>query len=352
MSPEVTILCTIRHGYATTAATLECLYASTRVPFGLVFVDIASPPAVDRYLREFARAHPGFRQLRFEELVSRQTARIAALECVESPWVVLLDNNMLCAPGWLERLMEARDETGAALVSPIIVTRGGRVHFSAGSVLREARYLLGRKRVRRPHSQPGAPVLSFLADGQPRRVDIDFAESHCCLVSTDDLRLPGVLEERMHNAHTTCYASYKLKHAYGKRLVLEPSAVASIVPIGCGYDLPWVCGSYMRPDLLAGSYRLLEELIGVGPGTDLRTGLAWHAKHLKYLLLTMLEDGRFSRTDLLSVAEIPESLDGYDPPLRPDADAILRDRVVPRVAERFPDLVELLLQWLGPELPV
>lgn len=342
----------MRHGHATAAATLETLYANTVVRFGLIYADIASPPPVASYLRDFAATHTGFTHLRFDDLVSRQTARRRALELVTSPFVVLLDNNMLCAPGWLENLLQARAETGASLVSPIIVSQGGRIHFSGGKVVRKRRYFVGPHRVLRPQDQAGAPVLSYVSEAQPRRVEIDFAESHCCLVATEDLRLPGVLEEQTCNAHTTCYASYRLKHSYGKRLILEPSAVASILPIGFGYDLAWICGCYMRPDLLARSYRLVASLIGVGPGTDARSGFEWHAKHLKYLLLTMLEGTRFDRQDLLALDEIPVSVRGYDLPLPPEADGRIRDLLLPRVAGRFPDFVEPLMYWLGPNPPV
>jgi hypothetical protein len=186
----------------------------------------------------------------------------------------------------------------------------------------------------------------MLADGRPERIAIDFAESHCCLATADDLRLPGVLEERMHNAHTTCYASYTLKHTRGRSLILEPAAVASIVPIAFGYDLPWMCRCYLRPDLLVDSYRLLGALIGPGPGTDAKPGFAWHAKHLKYLLLTMLQGDRFGRDDLLGLDEIPASLDGYDLPLPADADEAIRREILPRVERRYPDLLEPLTYWL------
>lgn len=349
MACEVTIICVVRTGYATTGACLESLYASTSSPIRVIFADIASPPAVGRYLADLAARRDDFVHLRCADFGSRQSARIKALELVDTPFVVLLDNNMICAPGWLESLLHARAETGAAMVSPIIVTQGGRVHFSAGSVVRKRTRFVGPKRVVRPHAQAGAPVRSMLAAGQPRRIEIDFAESHCCLASTEDMRLPGVLEEQMHNAHTTCFASYMLKHAFGRSLILEPAAVASIVPIGFGYDLPWMCRCYMRPDLLASSYRLLEGLIGRGPGTDAKPGFAWHAKHLKYLLLTMLEGDRFARQDLLALDEVPEYLDGYDLPLPPDADEVIRREILPRVQQRYPDLIEPLAQWLRPE---
>src|SRR5262249_14541424 len=151
----------------------------------------------------------------FDRLISRQQARIEALRAIDTPYVVLLDNNMMCSPGWLEKLLAARTQTGASMVSPIIVTHGGRVHFSGGFVVRRHGIPWWREGgVYRPHQQKAVPERAMLRDTKPRRVEIDFTESHCCLATTADLHLPEVFDERMHNAHTTCYASYRLKNAF------------------------------------------------------------------------------------------------------------------------------------------
>ena len=337
---SVTVLCVVRHGHATTQVTVESLYRNTEVPFRLIYADIASPPVVEDYLKEQVFQREGFVHLRFDDMVSRQIARRKGLEQIETDFVVMVDNNMVFEERWLENLLAAANETGATVVSPLIVTRGGDVHFSGGRVeLRRGWRTLGRKAVYRPHHQAAAPVGANLATLRPRRVEIDFAESHCCLVRTESLRREGVLEVEMHNAHTLCAAAYKLKREHGERLVLEPSSVAAIVPIGCGYDLPWLCRCYMQPELIRGSYQRLQWLIGRGPGTDLAPGMRWHTKHFKYILLTMLEDDRLSRNSLLRSDEIPESVRGYDKPLRANADERIRDGVVPYVAAHHPQLV-------------
>ena len=47
------------------------------------------------------------------------------------------------------------------------------------------------------------------------------------------------------------------------------------------------------------TYPHLSALIGEGPTQDPDTIFKWHAMHFKYLLLTMLEDDRLTRMDLL-----------------------------------------------------
>ena len=349
---EVTIVCLVRHGYATSAMTVEHLYANTEVPFKLIFADIASPPSVRAYLEEQASGRANFTHLRFDEFQSRQTARLAALKLVDTRFVVLIDNNMLCEPEWLENLLRAQRETDAAIVSPLILTHGGDVHFSAGLVVREpAQKWWQKPQVERPHQQPGVRAASNVAENQPVRIDIDFAESHCCLALTDGLRLPRVLVERMHNAQTMAYAAYCLKFKHGKRLVLEPSALVSMVPIGFGYDLAWVCAGYMDLNMLKGSYRRFESLIGKGPGTDVNRSLKWHAHHFKYLLLSMLEGNRLGRADQIDTAEVPDYIRGYDHPLPEDADARIDETIRPFVEDNYPELLDRMNLWLSEPAP-
>jgi hypothetical protein len=350
---EVTVLCLLRHGHATTATTIDSLYANTRLPFKLIYADVASPGVVAEYMQQLASRHQFVDHLRFGEFISRQNARIAALARVDTPYTVLVDNNILASDGWLEALLEAQLESGASLVSPLIVTQGGTIHFSAGRVVKGRRLRsLGLKTLLKPQFQPAAPTGENIADTSPVRTDIDFAESHFCFAVTEDLRLPGVMEESMHNAHTVCYAGYSLKNHYGKRLIIEPGAVASLVPIGFGYDLPWICQSYMRPDWIKSSYNRLEELMGKGLGTNAHQGARWHAKHLKYFLLSMLDGNNRDRQDLLAAAEIPSVIRGYDPPLPRNADRRIDRELMPWVRRKYPQLEGALNQWLGWRIPV
>ncbi len=349
---DVTIICIVRHGYATTAMTIENLYASSEIPFNLIFADMASPPSTRAYLEEQAAGRDNFVHLRFDEFRSRQSARLEALKLVDTRYVVLIDNNILCERGWLENLIGAQQETDADMVSPLILTHGGDVHFSAGLVVREpAEKWWQKPQVERPHQQPGVRAATNFTENQFVQIDIDFVESHCCLALTDSLRLPRVLVEKMHNAQTTAYASYRLKFKHGKRLVLEPSAVVSIVPIGFGYDLPWVCTCYMDLEMLKGSYRRFEALIGKGPGTDVNRSLKWHAHHLKHILLSMLEDNRLDRTDQIDIAEVPAYIRGYDHQLPQDADIRINDTIRPFVEKKYPELRDLMDLWLSGAAP-
>ena len=90
----------------------------------------------------------------------------------------------------------------------------------------------------------------------------------------------------------------------------------------------------------------MAELMGKGEGTNAKRGALWHAKHLKHLLLTMLEDQHLERQDLLRRDEIAEVIKGYDPPLPPDAERRIAREFMPWLRQQYPELEAAVVPWL------
>ena len=63
---DVSVVCVVRHGHATSAVCLESLYGGSRVPERVIYADIASPPPVRSRIAGLAEAHAGFVHLRFD----------------------------------------------------------------------------------------------------------------------------------------------------------------------------------------------------------------------------------------------------------------------------------------------
>lgn len=340
----VTVICVPRHGYAATRVNLESAYGGTGTRFLTFYLDINSPQAVQAYLAEQAAARDGFFHIRIDEYVSRQTARRLVLDLVPTRFTVFMDNNMLFSDGWLEHLIEATREP-AEMVSPFIVMQGGRVHFSGSTIRKHADGTIARRQ-----NTDESPPASRIEDARPRKMAIDFGESHCCLVTTAGFRrvIPDVFPEEMHNAHTLGLATYLLRSEHGQRMVVEPRALASILPIGFGFDIPWIFESYLDLDCLRQAYQLYGARIGRSVSTTL-DNLAWHRKHLLYLLTTMLEKDFLERQTLLGPGEIPAYVDGYDRPLADDALDRLGQRLVPFVDAHHPRYSADLALWLSGE---
>ena len=102
----------------------------------------------------------------------------------------------------------------------------------------------------------------------------------------------------------------------------------------------------MDRELLRRTYQHLSALIGEGPSQDPDTSFKWHAMHFKYLLLTMLEDDRLTRMDLLRSDEVPAFVTGYDRPLPKDHMRQINEGIVPYVRRHHPSLLPQMMQWM------
>ena len=221
-SIPVTVVCVVRHGYATTRASLENLYATTRTPFIVFYLDINSPATVREYLAEQAARRNNFFHIPIDEYVSRQTARLLVLDMIRTQYTIFIDNNILFAEGWLEQLIETSEKDDAAVVSPLIVMHGGNVHFSGAKI-----ELLENGFYKRTQTTEKAPMGVALKDAKPEKIEIDFAESHCCLIRTDYFRgnAAEFFLEDMHNSFTL--TRYFLCDLFSQWRGTSPADVAS-----------------------------------------------------------------------------------------------------------------------------
>jgi hypothetical protein len=109
---------------------------SASPPFQLVYVDAGSPIAVRDEIAALAAAH-GFTVIRNERPLTSNEARNLGLAAATGEAVVFADDDLLFTPGWLP-LLECARETGAGLVSPVILAgeaRDGRIGFAGGDLV-------------------------------------------------------------------------------------------------------------------------------------------------------------------------------------------------------------------------
>ena len=341
-SIPVTVVCVVRHGYATTRASLENLYATTRTPFIVFYLDINSPAIVREYLAEQAASRNNFLHIPIDEYVSRQTARLLVLDMIRTQYTVFIDNNILFAEGWLEQLIETSEKDDAAVVSPLIVMHGGNVHFSGAKI-----ELLENGSYKRTQTTEKAPMGVALKDAKPEKMEIDFAESHCCLIRTDYFRgnAAEFFLEDMHNSFTLAVAAQRIRRQSRCRMLVEPRAVVSILPIAFGYDIPWLFECYNNLEMFKLSYARHEEQAGKSASSSL-DNLKWHRVHLMYLLLTMAEENHLENTGLLQPQEVPNYVHGYDKPLPEDVFFRIRKHIKPFVEKHYPQYSALLEMWI------
>jgi GT2 family glycosyltransferase len=223
----VTVIVAPRERFSYSERSLESIYANTRPPFSLVYVDGGSPRKTRDYLAHAAK-DKGFKLIRREYYLSPNQARNIGANGVDTDYLVFIDNDVIVEPGWLDKLVTCADETGAWIVSPIYCIGDPAeqvVHMAGG----DARIVEeGGKRVFREQHRLSGKRLSEL-DPSFRRSETELAEFHCMLVRRDVLRRLGPFDEGLLCSREHIDFCLLAREA-GGRVFVEPESVISYVP--------------------------------------------------------------------------------------------------------------------------
>lgn len=226
---RATIVVVPRERFSAARESLESVLANTEQPYELVYVDGASPRKLRRWLEEQA-AERGFELIRRDRYLSPNEARNLGLAKVDTDFVVFLDNDVLVKPGWLEKLLECADETGAAAVGPLTCENDfDTIHFAGGEVeIREEAEDEEVARRVRDKIYHGQRKVEAVRDEMARR-EVQLCEFHCVLVRTGAVREIGGLDEEMLN--TREHLDFCLTLAgRGEAVWFEPESVVAYMP--------------------------------------------------------------------------------------------------------------------------
>lgn len=234
--PKVTIVVAPREKFSCAQESLESIYEYTREPFDLVYIDGGSPGYLRRYLADQAR-RLGFKLIRRNGYLSPNRARNLGLREVQTRYVVFLDNDVVVSPGWLQPLVACAEETGAAIVGPLVCQ--GRplhqiVHCAGGACGIREKVLDsdgGRRRIMYERIFHQGRRVDQLAPRLERRQS-EHAEFHCMLVDTAFLRKIGMLDEGVLNTREHIDLCITVRQAGGE-VYLEPASVVTYL-----YDDP------------------------------------------------------------------------------------------------------------------
>jgi GT2 family glycosyltransferase len=227
--PLATIVAVPRERFGLTRRALEAIYANTAGAFELVYVDGGSPARIRRYIAAEARAR-GFTLVRTDRYLTPNEARNLGLRHVRTRYVVFIDNDVVPAPGWLDRLVVCAETTGAWIVGPLyFIGEPERevIHMAAGDARIEERPT-GRRFVERHHfaGQRAAEVRPLL-----ERQPCEQVEFHCMLVRAEVFERLGPLDEGLRSVaeHSDLCM---LVRRHGGDVYFEPEAAVTYVTTG------------------------------------------------------------------------------------------------------------------------
>jgi GT2 family glycosyltransferase len=220
---RVTIVVVPRERFSVARRALEALFAHTQPPFDLVYVDGGSPRRLQRWLRDQSVAR-GFRLVRSDAYLAPNAARAIGLAGVATDYTVIIDNDVVVTPGWLEPLVRCADETSAWAVNPMHAEEDGRVH-AAGAFLRIDETPSGRV-LTELHRQLGEPLSAVRTSFV--REQCDLLEYHCMLVRTEAFRRCGALDPRIVGTRDPMDACLSMRAA-GGTLWFEPASTVVFV---------------------------------------------------------------------------------------------------------------------------
>lgn len=259
MDPVVTIIVTPRDRYSGLDECVDTIYRHTREPFRLWIMDLDYPTADIAPVRERLAGRPEARIVALGLRTPMDALREVQSQ-VDTPAVVLLDNDSRVTEGWLPPLLEAMAD-GHAVVTPLILEREGvdrgaplRNHLHTGELrvvdVEGTPYLIEHKFHRRTEV-PDIPM---------DRVPTGTFELHCVLFEGETFRrieLPSmVIREHLD-------ISLQIA-ARGQTMVVEPRSVVHFDNLGTRMALSDMRFFFYRwgPKLTRPSSRLFERRWG------------------------------------------------------------------------------------------
>ncbi len=211
----VTIVVMPRDHFSTMDKCLDQVFKNTPEPSEVWVLSGGTPEAVKR---RWSERYAGKAQFTFfPEFKNGAELRNYSLKKIKTRLAVFLDSDVYVRPGWLEPLIRCQRETGAAMVTPIILDRNDRIHTAGNDFIiveHDGQTYAGMELRFQHHRVPGKARLA--------RQETAFCEMHCQLVLVEvgkkfDLFDPILREFQEMDAGLTLK-----KHGY--KMMFEPES--------------------------------------------------------------------------------------------------------------------------------
>ena len=215
--PERCTVCVVlRDRFSTTFRCLDDLIAFTPEPYDLVVILGGTPLTVRSELEKRYASKARF--LFVEPFLNQAEFRNIALRETKTDLVAILDNDVYVRAGWLPSMVRCLRETGAALVTPVVLEKPTVIHTAGNS-------LMITHKDGKPYGQKELRYakLIYYESSDLKRAPVDYGELHCQLLRADVARRLGIFDEKLHEQ--TEVDSGLLMTRGGQAMWFEPTSV-------------------------------------------------------------------------------------------------------------------------------
>ena len=181
-----------RDRFSTTARCLqEVINHTPEGAYDLIAVIGGAPEKVRRDLE--SRFGDKVRFIFEDRFLNPAQARNIGLRACASRLAVLMDNDVYPRSGWLEPLLRCQKETGAAMVVPVILEPGDKIHTAGNDLFISHKNgkAFGQKTLR-------FYQVRYFDSNNLKRQPTDYGELHCQLVVAETAIRLGVYDEHIH----------------------------------------------------------------------------------------------------------------------------------------------------------
>jgi hypothetical protein len=154
-----------------------------------------------------------------ESFMTNAALRNIGLRESRTRFAACVDSDVFVRPGWFEPLAACQRETGASLVTPLMLDRQNLIHTAGNSL-----YITEAGGKKYGAAELRYANLKYAGPTNIPRQEIDFAEVHCHFVEVKTALDLGIYDEALREGHDFD-SGLTLKKA-GKIQMLEPRSVA------------------------------------------------------------------------------------------------------------------------------
>jgi glycosyltransferase involved in cell wall biosynthesis len=226
----VTLIISPRERFSVARESLLSIIGNSSIAYDLIYVDAGGTVELSDWLDKQAELR-GFRILRPGYAINPNEARNAGLRLAKTRYVAFLDNDVICAPGWLEALVKCAEEEQADMVAPLIchgLPVHTSIHHAGGRLVGDGQSFFAQAAGERVAVDQIALAGKKITDVASllKRGPTDSFEFHCVLTRRSLFERigpfdEGLLSTREHNDLGLALAKAKAK------IVFEPAATVT-----------------------------------------------------------------------------------------------------------------------------